>query len=91
MHGKKSGISAESRKLVLALKATIGDLSTLLDVEDIYAHVRTFVPQHAMIIKVRRVSVARLNHAAPRMMDAPRRVFPIRKCILSLVARHVFT
>jgi len=30
-----------------------------------------------MIIKVRRVSVARLNHAAPRMIDAPLRMFPI--------------
>lgn len=75
----------------LVLKATIiGDLSTLLDV-DIYARVRTFVPRHGMIIKVRRVSVARLNHAAPCMIDSPRRAFPIRKCILSLVARHVFT
>lgn len=41
----------------------IRNLSTLL--EDIYAHIRTFVPRHATIIKVRRVSVAHLNHAAP--------------------------
>lgn len=33
--------------------------------EDIYEHIRTFVPRHATIIKVRRVSVAHLNHAAP--------------------------
>lgn len=79
--GKKSAISRRIEKvlrrskLVLVLKATNGDLSILLEATDIYAHTRAFASRHATIIKVWRVSVASLNHAAPRMIDAPRAAY----------------
>lgn len=66
-----------SSKLVLVLKGcTIGDLYTLLvllteEGKDRPGYLRArrnlrSARRHATIIKVRRVSVARLNHAAPR-------------------------
>lgn len=59
----------------LVLKAMTDDLSMFREVEDIQTYVGTFDRRHAAIIKVRRVSVARLNRAAPRMIDAPRAAY----------------
>lgn len=87
--GKKSGISRRivifSRKLVLKAATTFPRSTKLRIFKRTYIYANPRSAAHATIIKVRRVSVARLNHAAPRMIDAPRRIFPIHKCILSLV------